>query len=87
MVLPKKVVKEDGNTIQCVATVDGSDANNPPTDKKSDNIYINLRFKPTSNTIPKKYDGNFYHFAISGAEFGQMNETTVENYKVWDIQY
>lgn len=54
---------------------------------KSNDLFVNLRFKPTGEKAARSYDDTFYHFGISDVEFCDINENTPANYKVWNIQY
>lgn len=53
----------------------------------SNDLFVNLRFKPTGNKVSRTFDDKFYHFDISGVEFCDKDEKTPSGYTVWDIQY
>lgn len=54
-------------------------------DKKSDDIYINLRFQAPEGG--KEYDGRFYHFTVGSEDFCNNAEEKPTTYNVWNIQY
>lgn len=82
MVFDKKVIQEQNdNTIRCIAY------SSSIGDKSSDNIYINLRFKPVEGTEAKSYNGEFYSFSVSETQFANYDEEVLGNYTVWDVQY
>ena len=54
---------------------------------KSNDLFVNLRFKPTGDKAARSYDGTFYHFNVSDVNFSDINENEPADYTVWNIQY
>lgn len=75
--------KDKGNNkIRVVGNVANINAN-----AESNDLFVNLRFKPTGNKVSRTFNENFYHFDVSEVDFCDNTEATPSGYTVWDIQY
>lgn len=73
---------ETGHIVKCVGSV-----NDVSKNVKSDDIFVNLRFK-----VPDGYSrtygvDTFYQFTVGTAEFTDIDESVLDNYSVWSVQY
>jgi len=69
------------NVVKCVGNVTELD------NAKSDDIFVNLRFKVPTGATSRLYSNDaFYHLTVSEEEFTNLNEDSLV-YDVWNIQY
>lgn len=79
---PEMSCHDNKNVVKIAANIADLTAN-----ASSNDIFVNLRFKPGDAKTTRTFDGTFYHFTMSEIDFVTNTEEAPKEYTVWDIQY
>ena len=74
-------VDAKNKVVRCVGNVSDISKN-----VQSNDILVNIRIK-LSEVPNRSYDGTFYSFKVTGESFTDIDESELNGYDVWNVQY